>query len=188
MKKAIIGALVGAILVFGWQAVSHMFMHHHDSANKQVPNQDQVIQTLAGIFKEDGQYLIPRPDPHASQDEMAEYDAELKGKPWAMITYHTAYKGNMAMAAFRSFTTAFLSVLILILILGKNAGTFISILFKCLGLACFVFLFVYYNNNIWWDTPWEVIRAELIDLLAAWGLCGIWLGWWLSKRREKSRY
>lgn len=94
----------------------------------------------------------------------------------------------MAMASVRSFTTAFLAVLIFILILGRNPGNFIEVFFKGVGLAALIFLFVYYNSNIWLQTPWDVIEPELIDLGAAWGLCGIWLGWWLPKRREKSRY
>lgn len=106
MKKATIGAVVGAILVFGWQAVSHMFLHHHDEAYRQVAGQDNVIQTLSSVFKEDGQYLIPRSDPNASQDDMAKYDEAMKGKPWALVTYHSNYINDMGMAIARSYTTA----------------------------------------------------------------------------------
>jgi hypothetical protein len=34
------------------------------------------------------------------------------------------------------------------------------------------------------QTPWDVIKGELIDLLVAWGLCGLWLGWWLNRRKK----
>jgi hypothetical protein len=185
MKKALIGALVGAILVFGWQAVSHLFFRYHDSAYRQVAGQDDLIQTLSGIFKEDGQYLVPRSNPNASQEEMAKYDAAMKGKPFALITYHAADRSNMGMSAIRSYTTAFLSILIFIAIMGKSHGKFFDVFLKSIGIGLFVFLFVYYNSNIWLQTPWDVIRPELIDLIAAWGLCGIWLGWWLNKRRER---
>ncbi|MCW3113682.1 MAG: hypothetical protein JWR18_2078 [Segetibacter sp.] len=185
MKKAIIGALVGAVLVFGWQAVSHMFMHHHDAAYKQVADQENAIQSLSTMFKEDGQYLVPRSNPNSSQEEMAKFDEGRHGKPFAIVTYHAADNSNMGMSAIRSFTTAFLSVLIFILLLGKNPGRFSTIFIKSLGIAIFVFLYVYYNSNIWLQTPWEVIRPELIDLLAAWGLAGLWLGWWLNKGRER---
>src|SRR4051812_27894628 len=107
MKRAIIGALVSAILVFGWQAVSHMFLRYHDSAYRQVPNQDNVIQTLSTVLKEDGQYLVPRSNPAASQEEMARFDEGMKGKPWALVTFHSADKSNMGLAAIRSFVTAF---------------------------------------------------------------------------------
>ncbi len=162
-----------------------MFLSYHHAAYKQVAGQENVILTLSGIFKQDGQYVVPRSNPNSSQEEMAKFDKGRQGKPWAIITYHTALKSDMGMAAARSYTTAFLSVLIFILLMGKNHGTFLTIFFKSIGIAIFVFAFVYYNSNIWLQTPWEVIRPELIDLLAAWGLCGVWLGWWLNKGRER---
>lgn len=185
MKKAVVGALVGAILVFSWQAISHMLFSYHDPAYKQVEGQENVLKTLSVIFKEDGQYLIPRSAPNSSQEEMARFDEGMKGKPFALVTYHVEDNSNMAMSAVRSYTTAFLSVLIFILLIGKNPGNFVSIFIKSIGIAIFVFLFVYYNSNIWLQTPWEVIKPELFDLLAAWGLCGLWLGWWLSRKSER---
>jgi hypothetical protein len=184
MKKSIIGALIGSLLVFGWQALSHMFLHHHDAAYKQVINQENVIKTLSTYFKEDGQYLVPRSNLSASQDEMAKYNENMKGKPWALVTYHAADDSDMAMSALRSFTTAILCVLIFIWLIGKNNNNFRSIFLKSLGLAIFAFLFVWYNNNIWLQTPWEVIRPELFDLLVAWGLCGAWLGYWLPRKQH----
>lgn len=185
MKKAIIGALVGAILVFGWQAVSNLFLPAHDAAYRQVANQNDALQTLSTIFTEDGQYLVPRSKPTASQEEMASFNESMQGRPWALITYHTRYKSDMQLAALRSFTVAFLSVLILILVLGKYPGNFLGVFFKCLSIGAFVFIFVYYNQNIWLQTPWEVIRPELIDLMVAWGLCGLWLGYWLNRPGER---
>ena len=187
MKKAIVGALIGAILVFGWQAISHMFLRHHDTAYRQIAGQDSLIQSLSGFFKEDGQYLVPRSNPNGSQEEMAKYNESMHGKPWALITFHRADNSNMGIAAIRSFTTAFLSVLIFIWLIGKNPRNFLTVVIKSIAVACFVFLFVYYNSNIWLQTPWDVISPELIDLLAAWTLCGIWLGWWLN-RRQVRRY
>lgn len=185
MKKTLIGAFVGAILVFGWQAVSHMFMGHHDPAYKQVAGQENVIQALSAFFKEDGQYLVPRPNLGSSQEDVQKFEEGMKGKPWALVTYHVADDYDMAMNAFRSFTTAFLCVIIFIWLIGKTRGSFFTVFLKSIGIGFFVFLFAWYNSNIWMQTPWEVIRPELIDLFAAWGLCGIWLGWWLNRPANK---
>ncbi len=183
MKKYVIGALVGAVLVFGWQAISHLLLHYHYSAYKVVANQGTVIQSLSTMFSEEGQYLVPQIDPNATQEEMEKFAEVLNGKPWAMVTYHPAYNNDMAMASLRSFTTAFLSVLLFIFLLGKYPGNGGIIFLKSLAFAVLVFCFVFYNSNIWLQTPWAVIRPELYDLLAAWGLCGIWLGWWLTRTR-----
>jgi hypothetical protein len=187
MKRYLIGSLVGAILVFGWQSVAHMFMHHHDAAYMPVPNQESVINSLSTMFKEEGQYLIPRSDPNASEEEMQKYDEGMKGKPWAMVTYHPSYENNMGTAILRSFVTALISVLLFIWIMGRNQDDRKSIFLKCIAYGFAMFMFVWYNQNIWMQTPWDVLKGELIDLLVAWGLCGAWLSWYLRRKESRKR-
>lgn len=187
MKRYIIGALIGAILVFGWQAVAHMFMHHHDEAFKKAPNQESLITTLSGTIKEEGQYLIPTTDVKASEEEKQQYTELMKGKPWALVTYHPSLENDMGIAVLRSFSTAFLSVLLLIFLLGRNPGNFGTIFLKGLAAASLMFIYVYYNKSIWIHTPWSALRPELIDLLMSWSLCSLWLGWWLNKKSNHVR-
>jgi len=189
MKRFLIGALIGAILVFGWQTISHLLFHYHDDGLRQAPNQEKIISTLSGLFTEEGQYLIPRSSPNASQEDMAKFGETMKGKPWAIVTYHTSYNNDMGLAIVRSFVTAFICVLLFIAILGRNPGGFSSVFLKGIGIGALMFLFVWYNSDIWFQTPWQFIKGELIDLLVAWGLCGLWLGWWLNRRTaERSVY
>src|SRR5688500_4876454 len=135
MIKTLVGALVGAILVFGWQSVANTSMHHHDAAYRNVANAESVIGTLSQTFKEEGQYVVPMPDHNATTEEQEKYTENMKGKPWAQIVYHPSYDINMGTSIMRSFTTAFLCVLIFIFILGRNPGSFSSILLKSLGLG-----------------------------------------------------
>ena len=183
MKRLLISSLVGAILVFGWQSVAHMFMHHHDKSFKVAPDQEKTIATLSGIFKEEGRYLIPRSSLDASGEEMEKFEESMKGKPFAMVTFNLNHQSNMGMSVLRGFATAFLCVLIFIWILGRNHGSAGSVLFKGVGLGFLMFIYIFYNQNIWWQTPWSVISGELIDCLVAWGLCGLWLGWWLNRSK-----
>ncbi len=184
--KTMIGALVGAILVFGWQAISHMALHHHDDAYRQVAGQDEAIKAMSAYFKEEGQYVVPRATPGASQQEMERYDAGMRGKPWAMVTFHPVYKNDMGSAIFLSFLTAFVSVWLLLFVMGKNPGNFSTIFLKNIAWGLFAFLFVCFNNNIWLQTPFSVLKGELIDLIVAWSLCGLWLAWWLNNERQKN--
>ena len=185
MKKLIIGSLVGAVLLFGWQAVAHMFMHHHDAAYKQVPNEAAVLSALSSIQQE-GQYMVPGMDMNASQEEMQKADEAMRGKPWAMITYHPVYEADMAVSSIRSFVTALLCVLIFIAIVGTHQRSFGRVFLKALGLGFLTWMLVWYNQNIWMQTPWDVIRGELIDLLAGWALVGLWLGWYLTRNTNGS--
>ena len=36
-------------------------------------------------------------------------------------------------------------------------------------------------EHVWFQTPVADLYGPLIDSLVAWGLTGIWLGWWLNK-------
>jgi hypothetical protein len=187
MKKAVIGAFVGAIIVFGWQAFSNMVLPHHESQYKQVPDQEKVINTLSQYIKEDGQYLVPRSNAGASAEEENAFQENLKGKPSALIAFHKSHEMNMGVSAFRSFVTAFICVLIFIWLIGRNPGNFVSILLKSIGIGFFAFMLVWYNNNIWLQTPWEVLRAELIDIMVSFTLLGLWLGYFLKNNRKSSK-
>ncbi len=181
MKKLLIGSLVGALLVFSWQAVAHMFMHHHDAAFKKAPNEAAIINALSSNLQQEGQYMVPGMDRNASAEAQQQHSESMKGKPWAMVTYHPVFEENMGMSSLRSFSTAFLCVLIFITLMGKSHGRFASVVLKGFGIGFFAFLFVWYNQNIWVQTPWDVIKGEMIDTLVAWTLCGLWLGWWLNR-------
>ena len=181
MKKLIIGSLVGALLLFGWQAIAHMFMHHHDVAYKQVPNEAAVLTALSSSIQQEGQYMVPGMDMNATQEEMQKADEAMRGKPWALITYHPVYESDMAVSSIRSFVTALLCVMIFVGLIGIHQRSFVGVFLKALGLGFLTWMLVWYNQNIWMQTPWDVIKGEGIDLLAGWALVGLWLGWYLTR-------
>jgi hypothetical protein len=182
MKRYLVGAFVGAILVFGWQSVAHLFMHHHDSAYMKAGDEQNLLTNFSTNLKTEGQYFLPYMDPNASEADKKKFMDERVGKPWAMIVYHPSMNNDMGMNVLRSFCTAFLCVLIFIWLVGRNPGSYATVLFKSLGYGFFAFMFVWYNQNIWMETPWSVLHGELIDHLVSWGLAGLWLGWWLNRK------
>lgn len=186
MKRYLIGSLVGGILLFAWQSIAHMGMHHHDAAYKMVPNENAVMAALNSSITAEGQYLLPGMNPNASEEEQQKYNEAVANKPWAIITYHPAYNMNMTTNILRGFCNAILCALLFIIIIGKNSGRFMPILLKAIGFGFFAFMYVWYNQNIWMQTPWDVLQGELIDHFIAWALCGAWLGWWLPKTNYKS--
>jgi len=65
MKKALIGAVVGAFILFIWQTFSWTVSGIHDRAFKYTPNQDALISELSKQLPAEGQYLLPRAAPGA---------------------------------------------------------------------------------------------------------------------------
>lgn len=182
MKKRLIGAFIGGILLFAWQSISWMFLPYHEEAFQRVSNQDSVIQAIASMFPQEGQYMIPQAAAGSSQEEAAKFMEAQAGKPWAMVTFHRAMKTDMTGAMTRGFLIAvFTSLLVGWIIQRKEKSSFSDGFITSLltGLVCF--FYVWYNNHNWFETPWSVLRGEAYDLIIAWSLHGIWAGWWYHR-------
>jgi hypothetical protein len=181
MKKWIIGSIVGAILIFAWQSLSWMILGVHDSTMKYTPAQDEIMKVLSSNITEEGMYMMPSAPTQKEQEAKAK---EMEGKPWASVIYHKEFHMAMAMPMIRAFLVDIFLVITLIYLFTRGGSTPIprrvfagSVAF---GLA--FFLWGPYMGHIWFDLPWHMIKGDLIDALAAWSLCGAWLGWWLNKK------
>lgn len=180
MKKWIIGSLVGAIIVFAWQAASWMFLGIHDNSMKYTPAQNEILTSLSANLKEDGAYMLPNAGPGDDHDKLMK---EMEGKPWASVIYHSNFKSDMTRSMIRGFLVAFVLVLLLVVILTKGGmPNFFGFLTGSLAVGVFTFLWGPYMGHNWFELPWHMISGDIIDAIAAWGLCGAWLGWWMNKK------
>ena len=181
MKKYIIGSLVGAILIFGWQGLSWMVLGVHDSQMKYHPAQNEIMNVLSANTTEEGLYMIPNAPTKKEQEAMMK---EMEGKPWASIIYHKSHDPNMAMRMIRSFLVNMFLVITLIYILTRGGVTPIArrVFSGSVALGLAFFLAGQYMGHVWFDLPWHMIKGDLIDFLVAWSLCGAWLAWWLNKK------
>lgn len=180
MKKNIIGAIVGGLIIFIWQFLSFSILDMHANANSYTPKQDSVLQYLSNHIT-DGQYFLPRAAPGASSEEMEK--AMPNGTPWAVVMYHSSYKQQMAMEIGRSLAIDITLVFLLCWIFSKfqplSFGT-IFIASICVGLIGF--FNVPYQAHIFYQT--FDMMAYFWDAIVAFGLCGLWLGCWLPRKRK----
>ena len=180
MKKWIIGSLVGAIIVFAWQAASWMFLGIHDSAMKYTPAQNEILSNLSANLKEDGAYMLPNAAPNEDHNKVRE---AMMDKPWASVIYHRTFKDNMTMQMIRGFLVCFVLVLLLVIALSKGGMPgFSGFVTGSLCIGVMTFLWGPYMGHNWFELPWHMIRGDIIDAIVAWGLCGAWLGWWMNKK------
>ncbi len=181
MKKAIIGAIVGGLLIFIWQTLSNTVLNLHQDAAQYTPKQDSIMNFLNAQFTETGQYAMPMEAPGASMDEREKLMKSMEGKPWAIVSYHKAYTASMVMNMIRTLITDIVVVLLFCLILlGLNKPRFGPILLSSLFMGAIAYFNIGYTQHIWYETPGQ--NGELTDALVSWGLCGIWLGWWLPRK------
>ena len=182
MKKWIVGSLVGAILVFAWQAASWMFLGIHSNEMKYTPAQDQLLTTLSTSLPEDGKYFLPTHKPGATTAEMEADMKNMEGKPWAWVMYGKSWSNNMTTSMIMGFVIDIILVVLLISILVRGGlPNFTGILTGAMAVGVFSFLWGPYMEHNWYNVPWSAIQGHLIDAIVAWGLCGLWLGWWLRR-------
>jgi hypothetical protein len=178
MKKLIIGGLVGGILVFLWQTLSWTMLNLHGPEYKQATNQDAVINSLSQL--EEGQYMVPRANENASKQEMEDFQKNMEGKPWAVVSYHKAFTSDMVMNVVRGLLVAIIAALFVCWVLMKQTSTFGTTFISSILIGVAGYLYIPYSGHIWFQTPGAT--THLIDALLSWGLCGLWLGWWLNRK------
>ncbi len=181
MKKLLIGALVGGIIIFLWQFISWAALNLHHASQEYTPKQDSILSYLNTQFSEDGAYLLPAYPKGISREEMEKQMELTKGKPWAQIQYHKALNVNMGLNIVRGFLADIIMVAFLCWILFKlSTPGFGTIFTTCLFTGIIVFINSPYTIHIWY--PKADIWMHFFDALISWSLCGIWLGWWLGRK------
>lgn len=183
MNKIFLGSLVGGIILFGWQSLSWTSLGVHDNTFQYTPAQDSLIRVLEQSIPSNGTYLVPSGVPGTTEEEKENLMKSREGKPWAIISFHNYYQLDMIGPVIRGFLTAILCVLLLCLNVQQfHRIKWWKVLLVSVSYGLVSFLFISYNDHIWFSTPWTVLSGQLIDCLAGWGLCGVWLGLWFSRK------
>jgi hypothetical protein len=181
MKKLVIGSIVGGILIFIWQTLSWAMLNLHHANQEYTPKQDSILQYLSSQFPEDGSYMVPNYPPGISREDMEKQMDANKGKPWAQIQYHKTMNIDMTSNIIKGLIVDIVMVAFLCWILMKiSPAGFGTIFIACLFIGIIVFMNSPYTIHIWY--PKADIMVHLTDALVSWGLCGIWLGWWLNRK------
>jgi hypothetical protein len=181
MKKLAIASLVGGILIFIWQTLSWTVLRMHQASQEYTPQQDSIMAFLNTQFSGDGSYLLPNDPKGTSMDEMSKHMATRVGKPWMQIQYHKVQNTQMGLSILKGLITDILCVALLCWILLKMRDLgFGKIFMACLITGIIVFLNSPLTIHIWY--PKADLGAHFTDAVVSWGLCGLWLGWYLKRK------
>jgi len=182
MKKLLIGALVGGIILFICQFLSWTVLNLHYNAYQYTDQQDAIMNSLSTQIEKEGQYMLPSLPPDATREQHEAAMKTMAGKPWALVTYHQSMDMNMGSNMIRGLIVDMLIVgFFCALISRMNALNFIAIFISALFVGMIVFFNVPYTNHIWFKG--FDLMAYFIDCLVGWALIGIWLGWLYGKKK-----
>lgn len=184
MKKAVIGSLVGAIIIFIWQFLSFGLINLHEPAQQYTEKQEAIMKFLKSQGLEEGGYFLPNVPEGTSMDEQHKAMDAAVGKPWAIIQYHNELEDGMTVNMIRGFLVDFVVVFLFCWLVGKMAAPgFGTIFTSALVVGLIAFLIQPYTGTIWYK--FFDIWAFFIDAIVAWGLTGLWLGWWLRRGKPE---
>jgi hypothetical protein len=183
MKKFLIAAIVGGVIIFICQTLSWAILNMHHASQEYTPKQDSILAFMNAQFSGDGSYLLPNYPPGTSREEMEKTMASRQGKPWMQIQYHRSMDVNMGANIAEGLLTDIIIVALLCWILMKmtEAG-FGKIFMACLITGIIVFLNSPFTVHIWY--PKADLSAHFADAVIGWAFCGLWLGWYLQPKRK----
>ncbi len=115
-------------------------------------------------------------------DEMNKMDEKYSGKPWVQIYYHRSLNTGMGLNMIKNLITNFIMVLFFCwIVAGYKPNTFGKTFLAALFVGFIIFLHGAYTIDIWYET--FDLGAHFADYMISWCLTGIWLGWWLNRRK-----
>jgi hypothetical protein len=184
MKKMIIGAVVGTLIYFSFQAIMWMGGFHKDFYTY-AAKQDTVLSSLSASLPAEGLYMMPMADPGSPDFKARQEHLEktMIGNPWAMVFYHPKMEEFSARYLIMGILYAFIGALIAAFVIYTGKFTnFWSRFAVSMLFAVFTIVQGVLSNMNWWSFPWGFIKPQVMDLALGWGLCSLWLGWFVKRR------
>lgn len=186
MKKIIIGTLVGTIIYFGFQSVMWMGGFHKDFYNY-APRQDTVMKALTANLPGEGLYMMPMSDPKSPdfKTQQEKLEKKMVGNPWAMIFYHPKMNDFSVSYLLKGIMHALIGALLVSLVLyySRFPG-FLQRFLVSMAFAVFTLVLSTFSNMNWWSFPWSFVKTEVSDLVFGWGLCSVWLAWFVKVEKR----
>lgn len=183
-----VAALLGAIVIFLWQFVAHMFLPVGEMGFRAPQNESVVLQAASSGLPAPGVYLLPWLAPEKMNDPAAVKDWTDRAKQnpslFVVVSPPNTIVTNMVPELARQFVTNLLGSLLVALVLAATAWGFGL---RVLGATAFG-VFGWLLNSVplwnWYKFPADYVIGNLIDQGVGWLLAGIVIAWWLGRRRR----
>lgn len=178
MLRPLVAAIVGAVIVFGWGAVSWMVLDYHWKVVGPLPDEPAITQALAASGLKTGVYFAPcPPHPSPTDDQMQTFEDRHRAGPNYQIHYRAEGSDPMPPTMFAkglliNFVAAYIAALIAQLAANAGAGY----LRRCFTVAL-VGVFgalvgpVYLGNWDQWPDNYTTILA--LDTVVGWLFAGL---------------
>ncbi|HVB35880.1 MAG TPA: hypothetical protein VND42_01470 [Candidatus Acidoferrales bacterium] len=183
VKKVLLGALVGGVIVFIVGALLHTVLGLGEVGVKSIPQEDAVLSAMRSSIPAPGFYIFPAPNmtpgrtKEQVQGDTAEYAAKYQQGPSGILVYSTGGAPvNYGKLLGGEFVIDVISALFLACILAMGAGGVSSYWKRVFavtlaGLFATVFLGLEYWN--WYNFPTNYTVAYIANGVLDWYFAGL---------------
>jgi hypothetical protein len=173
MKRILLGALVGGIVVFAWGAVSHMVLGLGEDAVRPLPDEEKVVEALQADVTEPGFYFFPWVDQEKTTEEekKAWEERYAKGPVGAVIYSPTGTKPISPSKLVTELLSNVAAALVAAIIVARSSSGFLGRILSVTAMGLFAWLSISVSQWNWYGFPTAFVRAEAIDQVIGW-LCG----------------
>jgi hypothetical protein len=176
MKRIVIAAIAGGLIVFFVSAILHMATPLGTSGMKAIPNEDAVVDQLRSSLTDNAVYIYPGLDMQASptEEQQKAWEAKVRRGPSGLII-HTAHGAEPAFPQqlMLEFLAVVCSCLVAAWLLSRMVGTYAMRALSVTSLALFAFFSLSASHWIWYRFPSPFLLAELVGEVIAYLLAGL---------------
>ena len=174
MKRILMAAISGCVILFIWGAFSHLVLLI-GAGFTPLPNEDKIIKTLESSLPKKGLYFFPGKDFRRSTAEQeSAFEEKFKTGPVGILVYRPVGGNPFSLNKLMTqLASSFISTSILAFIVSLIAAPYWKRVFaiSLLGcLACVSVSTIYWN---WYEFPTDFFLAQCIDQIVGCFLAGL---------------
>ena len=176
MKRILLGAVAGGLIVFAWSALLHIATPLGMAGISVLPGEEAVLGALRANVREDGFYFFPAAgmSPDMSEAEHEAWAERMRTGPTGIMVVHP--QGAEPMMA-RQLVLELVSDILAALLVAFGLAHVLApygrrVLLVALA-GVFAWLVVSASYWIWYGFPEAYLGAELVEQVGGWLLAGL---------------
>lgn len=175
MKRILIAALVGGIVVFVWSSIAHILLPLGEMGLSTIPNEGPVLEALRSSIQKDGLYFFPgmemgkKPTP----EEQKAWEAKILAGPTGILVYNTKGEAMSPRQLGGEFLSNVLAAAVAAFIASLLAAAYARRVLAIALLGLFGWLSLLVSYWLWYGFPSSYILGEGITEVVGWFLAGL---------------
>jgi len=172
MKRILVAAIVGGLIVFIWSAIAHMATPLGTMGLSVFPNEAPIVDAIRANVPKSGMYFFPGMDP--AQKPTPEYQKKYEAGPSGLLIVRIGSGQMLSPRQLLSeLVTNIIGAYIAAVLAAMMVGTMPRRAFAIALLAVFASVSLSFSYWIWYNFPPAFVLGELITEAIGWFLAGL---------------